>query len=68
QILQEEELEFLADLGMAESSSNQNVVITNAAYQANDLYAYDLDCDEINSAKIAFMANLSHYGYDNLAE
>nr|GFA55926.1 hypothetical protein [Tanacetum cinerariifolium] len=25
-------------------------------------------CDEINSAKIALMANLSHYGFDNLAE
>nr|GFC78736.1 hypothetical protein [Tanacetum cinerariifolium] len=28
----------------------------------------DYDCDEINSAKIALMANLSHYGSDNLAE
>nr|GFA09613.1 hypothetical protein [Tanacetum cinerariifolium] len=34
----------------------------------NDLDAYDSDCDEINSAKIALMANLSHYGSDNLAE
>nr|GEX42548.1 hypothetical protein [Tanacetum cinerariifolium] len=40
QVLQEEELEFLANP----------------------------DCDEINSAKIALMANLSHYGSDNLAE
>nr|GEZ05756.1 hypothetical protein [Tanacetum cinerariifolium] len=40
----------------------------NAAYQADDLDAYDSDCDEINSAKIALMANLSHYGSDNLAE
>nr|GFD43442.1 hypothetical protein [Tanacetum cinerariifolium] len=38
------------------------------AYQANDLDAYDSDCDEINSAKIALMANLPHYGLDNLAE
>nr|GFB35558.1 hypothetical protein [Tanacetum cinerariifolium] len=37
-------------------------------YQADDLDAYDSDCDEINSAKIALMENLSHYGYDNLAE
>nr|GEX39384.1 hypothetical protein [Tanacetum cinerariifolium] len=50
QVLQEEELEFLADLGTTESSSNQNVVTTNAAYQADDLDAYDSDCDEINSA------------------
>nr|GEW37296.1 hypothetical protein [Tanacetum cinerariifolium] len=68
QVLHEEELEFLADLGTAESSSNQTVVTNNAAYQADDLVAYDSDCDEINSAKIALMANLSHYGSDNLAE
>nr|GEU50663.1 hypothetical protein [Tanacetum cinerariifolium] len=44
------------------------VVTNNAAYQANDLDTYDSDCDEINSAKIALMANLSHYGSDNLDE
>nr|GFB68438.1 hypothetical protein [Tanacetum cinerariifolium] len=54
--------------GTTESSSNQTVVTNNAAYQADDLDAYDSDCDEINSAKIALMANLSHYGSDNLAE
>nr|GEW01989.1 hypothetical protein [Tanacetum cinerariifolium] len=68
QVLQEEELEFLADPGVTESSSNQIVVTNNAAYQADDLDAYDSDCDEINSAKIALMANLSHYGSDNLTE
>nr|GEU45754.1 hypothetical protein [Tanacetum cinerariifolium] len=45
-----------------------NVITHNVAYQANDLDAYDSDCDEINSAKIALMANLSHYGSDDLAE
>nr|GEZ89117.1 hypothetical protein [Tanacetum cinerariifolium] len=68
QVLQEEELDFLADPGTAESPTNQNVVTTNAAYQADDLDAYDSDCDELNSAKVALMANLSHYGSDNLAE
>nr|GFB67147.1 hypothetical protein [Tanacetum cinerariifolium] len=67
-VLQKEELDFLADLGTAESSTNQTVVTTNAAYQADDLDAYDSDCDELNSAKVALMANLSHYGSDNLAE
>nr|GEX30174.1 integrase, catalytic region, zinc finger, CCHC-type, peptidase aspartic, catalytic [Tanacetum cinerariifolium] len=46
----------------------QYVITNNAAYQADDLDAYDSDCDEINSAKIALMTNLSHYGSDNLAE
>nr|GFC08286.1 hypothetical protein [Tanacetum cinerariifolium] len=67
-VLQEEELEFLADPGTPESSSNQIVITNNAAYQADDLDAYDSECDEINSAKIALIANLSHYGSDNLAE
>nr|GFD18363.1 hypothetical protein [Tanacetum cinerariifolium] len=52
----------------AESSSNQTIITNNAAYQADDLDAYDSNCDEINSAKIALMENLSHYGSDNLAE
>nr|GEY43165.1 hypothetical protein [Tanacetum cinerariifolium] len=59
QVFQEEELEFLADPRTTESSSNQNVIPTNAAYQANNLDAYDSDCDELNSAKIALIANLS---------
>nr|GFA06675.1 retrovirus-related Pol polyprotein from transposon TNT 1-94 [Tanacetum cinerariifolium] len=67
-VLQEEELDFLADPGTVESSTNQTVVITNAAYQADDLDAYDSDSDELNSAKVALMANLSHYGSDNLIE
>nr|GEW75293.1 integrase, catalytic region, zinc finger, CCHC-type, peptidase aspartic, catalytic [Tanacetum cinerariifolium] len=68
QVLQKEELEFLANPGTTETSSNQYVVTNNVAYQADDLDAYDSDCDELNSAKIALMANLSHYGSDNLAE
>nr|GEV62665.1 hypothetical protein [Tanacetum cinerariifolium] len=68
QVLQEEELEFLADLSIPESSSNQMVITNNAAYQGDDLDAYDSDYDEINSAKIVLMGNLSHYGLDNLAE
>nr|GEX89780.1 hypothetical protein [Tanacetum cinerariifolium]GEX89787.1 hypothetical protein [Tanacetum cinerariifolium] len=68
QILHEEELEFLADLGIAEAQTTQYIISNNAAYQADDLDAYDSNCDEINSAKIALMMNLSHYGSDNLAE
>nr|GFD51719.1 hypothetical protein [Tanacetum cinerariifolium] len=68
QVLQEEELQFLADLGTPDSSSTQIIVTNNAAYQADDLDAYDSDCDEINSAKITLMENMSHYGSDNLAE
>nr|GFA67239.1 hypothetical protein [Tanacetum cinerariifolium] len=68
QIVHEEELEFLADPVIAEALTTQYVITNNATYQADDLDAYDSDCDEINSAKIALMANLSHYGSDNLDE
>nr|GEX17433.1 hypothetical protein [Tanacetum cinerariifolium] len=51
------------------SGKQQTTVIThNAAYQADDLDAYDSDCDELNTAKVSLMANLSHYGSDALAE
>ncbi|GJU90974.1 retrovirus-related pol polyprotein from transposon TNT 1-94 [Tanacetum coccineum] len=44
------------------------VITQNATYQADELDAYDSDCDELNSVKVALMANLSHYGLDALAE
>ncbi|GJU63527.1 retrovirus-related pol polyprotein from transposon TNT 1-94 [Tanacetum coccineum] len=68
QILNEEELAFLADPDIPEGQGTQTVITHNAAYQADDLDAYDSDCDELNSAKVALMANLSHYGSDALAE
>nr|GEU54992.1 hypothetical protein [Tanacetum cinerariifolium] len=68
QILHEEELAFLVDLGITEAQTTHNVITHNAAYQADDLDAYDSDCDEINSAKVSLMENLSHYGFDDLAE
>ncbi|GJX02025.1 retrovirus-related pol polyprotein from transposon TNT 1-94 [Tanacetum coccineum] len=68
QILHEEELAFLADPGIAEGQATQTVITHNAAYQADDLDAYDSDCDELNTAKVALIVNLSHYGSDALAE
>nr|GEU47907.1 retrovirus-related Pol polyprotein from transposon TNT 1-94 [Tanacetum cinerariifolium] len=44
------------------------VITHNAAYQADDLDAYDSDCDELHITKVALMENLSHYGSDDLAE
>ncbi|GKB35757.1 hypothetical protein Tco_0880699 [Tanacetum coccineum] len=68
QILHQEELAFLADLGIPKDQATQTVITHNAAYQADDLDAYDSDCDELNTAKVALMANLSHYDSDALAE
>ncbi|GKF13267.1 integrase, catalytic region, zinc finger, CCHC-type containing protein [Tanacetum coccineum] len=68
QILHEDELAFLADPRIAEGQATQTVITHNAAYHADNLDAYDSDCDELNTAKVALMANLSHYGSDALAE
>ncbi|GKG18016.1 hypothetical protein Tco_0372314, partial [Tanacetum coccineum] len=54
--------------GIGEGQAKQTVITHNAAYQANDLDAYDFDCDELNTAKVALMANLSYYGSNALAE
>ncbi|GKD89264.1 hypothetical protein Tco_1364771, partial [Tanacetum coccineum] len=68
QILYEEELTFLADPRILESQATQTIITHNAAYQTDDLDAYDSDCEELNTAKVAIIANLSHYGSDALAE
>ncbi|GJW16249.1 retrovirus-related pol polyprotein from transposon TNT 1-94 [Tanacetum coccineum] len=68
QVLTEEEIAFLADPGLPDTQTSQTVITHNAAYQADDLDAYDSDCDELNSAKIALMANLSRNGSDALTE
>ncbi|GJY69469.1 uncharacterized mitochondrial protein-like protein [Tanacetum coccineum] len=55
QILNEEELAFLADPGIPEGQATQTVITYNVAYQADDLDAYDSDCDELISAIVALM-------------
>ncbi|GJV69727.1 hypothetical protein Tco_1485236 [Tanacetum coccineum] len=54
--------------GILVGQATQTVITHNAAYQADDLDAYDSDYDEFNTTKVALMANLYHYGSDALAE
>nr|GEW60852.1 ribonuclease H-like domain-containing protein [Tanacetum cinerariifolium] len=54
--------------GITKGQATQTVITHNTAYQADDLDAYDSDCDKLNIAKVALMANLSHYGLDVLTE
>ncbi|GJV50933.1 retrovirus-related pol polyprotein from transposon TNT 1-94 [Tanacetum coccineum] len=68
QILHEDELAFLADPRITEGQATQTVITHNAAYEADDLDTYESDCDELNTAKVTLMANLSHYGLDVLAK
>nr|GFA19135.1 hypothetical protein [Tanacetum cinerariifolium] len=68
QILHEEKLAFLADSRIAKGQATQTVITHNVAYQADDLDAYDSDCDELNATKVSLIENLSHYGSDVLVE
>ncbi|GJR62062.1 hypothetical protein Tco_1504224 [Tanacetum coccineum] len=68
QILHEEELTFFANPGILGGHATQTIITHNVAYQADDLDAYDSDCDELNTAKVPLMANLSQYGSDALSK
>ncbi|GKD73817.1 hypothetical protein Tco_1332099 [Tanacetum coccineum] len=68
QILHKDKLVFLADPGILEGQTTQTVITHNATYQADDLDANDSDCDELNTATVALMVNLSHYGSYALSE
>nr|GFA27110.1 hypothetical protein [Tanacetum cinerariifolium] len=59
---------FAADPGVAECLVTQTVITHNAAYQVDDLDAYDFDYYEISTAKAVLMANLSSYGSDALSK
>ncbi|GKA60125.1 hypothetical protein Tco_0759438 [Tanacetum coccineum] len=59
QILDEEQLAFLADPGVPNSQAIQTIIPNNVAFQTEDLDTYDSDCDDISNAKAVLMANIS---------
>ncbi|GKB01859.1 hypothetical protein Tco_0829903 [Tanacetum coccineum] len=67
-VLNEEELKFLVDPGVAKGLVTQMVITHNASYQADDLDAYDSNCDDFSIAKAVLMANLSSYRSNVLSE
>nr|GEW00967.1 retrovirus-related Pol polyprotein from transposon TNT 1-94 [Tanacetum cinerariifolium] len=68
QILDEEQLAFLADLGVSDGQAVQTIIPNNATFQTEDLDTYDSDCDDVSNAKAALMANISNYGSDVISE
>ncbi|GKA24060.1 hypothetical protein Tco_0710093 [Tanacetum coccineum] len=54
QILDKEQLVFLADPRISEALVAQQTIPHNSAFQTEDLDAYDLDCDDLSSAKAFF--------------
>ncbi|GJS97173.1 retrovirus-related pol polyprotein from transposon TNT 1-94 [Tanacetum coccineum] len=68
QILDEEQLAFIADPRIAEVQVSQQIIPRNSSFQTKDLNAYDSDCDDISSAKAVLVANLSSCDLDVLSE
>ncbi|GKD36100.1 hypothetical protein Tco_1251609, partial [Tanacetum coccineum] len=68
QILDEEQLAFLADPGILDGQAAQTIILNTAAFQTGDLDAYDSDCDDVSNAKAVLMANLSNYGTDVISK
>ncbi|GKD34424.1 integrase, catalytic region, zinc finger, CCHC-type containing protein [Tanacetum coccineum] len=58
QILDEEQLAFLADPGISADQA-QRIIPHNATFQTKDLDTYDSDCDDLSTAQAVLMANIS---------
>ncbi|GJY58930.1 hypothetical protein Tco_0458822 [Tanacetum coccineum] len=59
---------ILHDHGVVDVQATQTTIPLNAAFQTDDLDAYDSNCDDISLAKVVLMANLSSYDSDILSE
>ncbi|GJZ41899.1 hypothetical protein Tco_0588785 [Tanacetum coccineum] len=46
----------------------QTIIPHNAAFQTKDLNTYDSDCDDLSTAQVILMANISNYGSDVISE
>ncbi|GJV27092.1 hypothetical protein Tco_1383540 [Tanacetum coccineum] len=68
QILDKEQLAFLADPGVPDGQVVQTIILNNAAFQTEDLDTYDYDCNDISTAQAVLMANISNYGSDVISE
>ncbi|GKE91726.1 hypothetical protein Tco_1572821, partial [Tanacetum coccineum] len=68
QILDEEQLAFLANPEVPDGQAIQIIIPNNAAFQTEDLNTYDSDYYDILNAKAILMANISNYGSDVISE
>nr|GEX14143.1 hypothetical protein [Tanacetum cinerariifolium] len=51
-----------------DGQATQTTIPNTAAFQTEDLDAYDYNCDDVSNAKAVLMANLSNYGSDVISE
>nr|GEV31524.1 integrase, catalytic region, zinc finger, CCHC-type, peptidase aspartic, catalytic [Tanacetum cinerariifolium] len=64
QISDEEQLAFLADLGILDDQATQTTILNTDAFQTEDLDTYDYNCEDLSNTKAMLMANLSNYRSD----
>ncbi|GKB44361.1 integrase, catalytic region, zinc finger, CCHC-type containing protein [Tanacetum coccineum] len=67
QILDEEQLAFLADPRIPAGQA-QTIIPHNAAFQTEDLDTYDFDCDDLSTVQAVLMANISNFDSDIILE
>ncbi|GJW84181.1 hypothetical protein Tco_0157326 [Tanacetum coccineum] len=67
QILDEEQLAFLADPRIP-IGQVQTIIPHNASFQTEDLDIYDSDCDDLSTTQAVLMSNISNYGSDVISE
>ncbi|GJT40972.1 retrovirus-related pol polyprotein from transposon TNT 1-94, partial [Tanacetum coccineum] len=68
QILDEEQLAFLADPRVLDGQAIQTIIPNTNAFQTEDLDTYDSDSNDLLNAKAVLMANISNYGSDVISE
>nr|GEV89787.1 hypothetical protein [Tanacetum cinerariifolium] len=67
--LSKDQLAILVDTGdIIDFGPGAFTVTTNALFQADGVKVYDSDCDNVPNPQPSFMANISSYGSDVLAE
>ncbi|GKG44624.1 hypothetical protein Tco_0486062, partial [Tanacetum coccineum] len=67
QILDEEQLAFLADPRILVGQA-QTIIPHNADFQTEDLDTYDSYYDDLSTAQVVLTANISNYGSDVISE
>nr|GEX11561.1 hypothetical protein [Tanacetum cinerariifolium] len=68
QILDEEQLAFLAYPRVPDGQAVQTIIPNNAAFQTNDLDTYDSDYNDVLNEKAVLMSNISNYSSDVISE
>ncbi|GKA39326.1 putative ribonuclease H-like domain-containing protein [Tanacetum coccineum] len=68
QILDEQQLAFLTDLGVPDGQAVRTIIPRTVSFKTEDLDTYDSDCDDLSNAQAVLMAIIFNYGSDVISE